>query len=203
MLYPTKAEKKASKQQTVAVCCVYCHSSGARRWLLVQRPASGLLANLWEFPTVHVEPTDSGESRRAALLQYMEQLGVEAVVQDGAALMARAVSCGELKHTFSHIDQQLHVDSLCVSTEELGGVAPGPQRRWLRDDEVRAAAVPTQMKKVFRAAMAQLSPPTSTQTVSKKRKASLGGEPTEPKMAAMMQQFLFRTKKPNNVKAAT
>ena len=194
--YPQKAEKKASKQQTVAVCALHCTGSDSlRRWLLVQRPSTGLLAKLWEFPTVHVEPTDSAETRRAALMAYIaDKLGVVDMARDGPALMAGAVSCGELKHVFSHIDQQLHVDALAIPSQELRE-EDAPPRRWLSDEEVGKAAVSTQMKKVFRAALAPQGTKNGTNN-TKKRKAKEEATGETPQAAAAtqssMRQFLYK-----------
>ena len=104
--FPSKAEKKASKQQSVAVCAVYCDESGGsgrRRWLMVKRPAKGLLANLWEFPTVEVSHEDTRERRREAMREYLTgKIGLAAA----DVRLERALSIvAPLKHVFSHIDQ--------------------------------------------------------------------------------------------------
>ena len=90
----------------MAVCAVYNDPgrSGRRRWLMVKRPAKGLLANLWEFPTVEVAHEDSRERRRDAMQEYLfSRIGLADI---GKKEMAKAVSIeSPLKHVFSHIDQ--------------------------------------------------------------------------------------------------
>lgn len=208
--FPSRAEKKASKRQSVAVCAVHCSSgrsgSSGRRWLMVKRPAKGLLANLWEFPTVEVSQEDSRERRREAMLEYLSgKIGLAAVRKEG---LEKALSLGTpLKHVFSHIDQTLHVEVLRVPQERScdGGVAGKPETRWLDDDQLAAAAVPTQMKKVYKAAVAALSgaggvasASQSQGGVSKKRKrtdSALGDTKDRrppAKMAKIMERFLLK-----------
>ena len=193
--FPSRAEKKASKRQSVAVCAVHCDSGRkGRRWLMVKRPPKGLLANLWEFPTVEVSHEDSLERRREAMLEYLAgKLGL-AAVRKGEGL-EKAQSLGTpLKHIFSHIDQTLHVEVLQVSQEKSSGK---PETRWLDDEQVAAAAVPTQMKKVFKAAVAMLSGDDNASHggKNKKRKRTDSADRRPVKMAPIMERFLFKRQK--------
>ena len=70
---------------------------------MVKRPEKGLLANLWEFPTVEVSHEDTRERRREAMREYLTgKIGLAAA----DVRLERALSIGSpLKHVFSHIDQ--------------------------------------------------------------------------------------------------
>lgn len=51
--YPKKTKKPSQRKETVSVCILeYSKEKEESYYLLVQRPSSGLLANLWEFPQV-------------------------------------------------------------------------------------------------------------------------------------------------------
>ena len=93
--------------------------------------------------------------------------------------------------------QTLHVEVLRVSQERLCEVAAGPETRWLDDDEVAAAAVPTQMKKVFKAAVAALSgggagAGAKERGEKRKRRDSPGDSSASKKMAPIMERFLLK-----------
>lgn len=57
--FPVKAEKAKPKEETVAVCLLELRPEGKGpeegRFALLKRPEKGLLAGLWEFPSVLLE----------------------------------------------------------------------------------------------------------------------------------------------------
>ncbi|KAK1340129.1 hypothetical protein QTO34_018693 [Cnephaeus nilssonii] len=69
--FPRKASRKPPREECSAICVLeQPRAPGGARILLVQRPNSGLLAGLWEFPSVTVDP--SGRHQRKALLQELQ-----------------------------------------------------------------------------------------------------------------------------------
>ncbi|EPQ17084.1 A/G-specific adenine DNA glycosylase [Myotis brandtii] len=69
--FPRKASRKPPREECSATCVLeQPRAPGGARILLVQRPNSGLLAGLWEFPSVPVDP--SGRHQRKALLQELQ-----------------------------------------------------------------------------------------------------------------------------------
>ena len=84
----------------------------------------------------------------------------------------------------------LRVSQEGPSSKVAAGNKQKPETRWLDDEQVVAAAVPTQMKKVFKAAVAALSDGASN--------ASRGGKNEKrkrtgsAKMAPMMERFLIK-----------
>ena len=72
-----------------------------------------------------------------------------------------------------------------------------PETRWLDDEQVAAAAVPTQMKKVFKAAVAMLSGDDNASHggKNKKRKRTDSADRRPVKMAPIMERFLFKRQK--------
>ncbi len=93
--YPGKAEKKPPKEVRLLVCVVVANStsgsggSSSERFLLVQRPAKGLLAGQWEFPSVEVEVEAEGAAAGSP----------SKVLSDAAArlsaLLSQDLGCGD------------------------------------------------------------------------------------------------------------
>lgn len=104
LCYPTnlQVEKAEKREETVAVAVVQLLPPGAARgdtaascFLLVQRPPSGLLAGLWQFPLLQLpEGGEEGPRRQQQLMDdYLEsQLGVRLV--PAAAKGAKADGAG-------------------------------------------------------------------------------------------------------------
>ncbi|XP_057356143.1 adenine DNA glycosylase isoform X7 [Manis pentadactyla] len=99
----------------------------------------GLLAGLWEFPSVAVEP--SGQCQRKALLQELQSWA-------GPVPATRLRHLGQVIHTFSHIKLTYQVFGLALEGQTPVTITP-PGARWLTREEFRTAAVSTAMKKVF------------------------------------------------------
>ena len=170
--YPSKAERKPPTDQHVSVCVVSRSRAdsgygeqGRTEWLLVQRPAAGLLAGQWEFPAVlHAEarakskpassppPTPTAGQRRELLLD-----GLQALLPGPlAALVASAVRepVGEYTHVFSHRRHLMHVQR-CVLPERAGGEAgegeggDGRRWRWMTEGEMGSTGLTSGQRRVW------------------------------------------------------
>jgi len=143
--YPSKAAKARQRLEGVDVCVLeFAPPAPAPEplVLLTQRPEGGLLAGLWEFPSVAVAvdgegvPTGSPAARRAAVDARLAALlgaplpappAATGVGGGGAApaapspfrLMRRA-PVGSLTHVFSHIRLGLHVESVRLGVVDGG-----------------------------------------------------------------------------------
>lgn len=161
--FPVKDKSRKTKQrdETVLVCVVsrlVSDKDGAPstlEYLLLQRPASGLLAGMWESPNVVLSSADAAKHNSARsrarlmdgyLAKLLPQVGVE---RDGAAAGRRPA--GEAAHVFSHIKQRLLVECMRVGSSVSGasGTAQGVAFRWLPETEIRDSAVATQMRKAL------------------------------------------------------
>jgi adenine-specific DNA glycosylase len=114
--YPGTKVKAPPREETVAVCVVErrVEQDGTAQLLLVRRPATGLLAGLWEFPSVVVPAESTADHRRSAMDEYLsERLGVR---PSRAHTLMRA-HVGEQVHVFSHVR--------CENTTAVGMLA-GP-----------------------------------------------------------------------------
>lgn len=139
--FPRKPSRRPPREEHSATCVLeQPRAPGGARVLLVQRPSSGLLAGLWEFPTVTLEP--SGQHPSKALLQELQNWA-------GPFPATQLQHLGEVVHTFSHIKLTYQVYGLALEGQTPVTTAP-PGTRWLTREEFHTAAVSTAMKKVFR-----------------------------------------------------
>ncbi|NXP47947.1 MUTYH glycosylase, partial [Heliornis fulica] len=140
--FPRKAAKKQPRVARTATCVLErrgCH--GAPEYLIVQRPSSGLLAGLWEFPSLPLAQGLQEEKQREVLADHLRAWTGWPVVAGGLRLI------GEVVHIFSHIHQTYVVYSLSLDGDVTLDSALSPSR-WVTEEEFHASAVSTAMKKV-------------------------------------------------------
>ncbi|NXS04827.1 MUTYH glycosylase, partial [Oxylabes madagascariensis] len=140
--FPRKAAKKPPRVMRTATCVLErrgCH--GAPEYLIVQRPSSGLLAGLWEFPSLPLAQDLQEEKEREELADHLQAWMGQPVAAKGLQFI------GEVIHIFSHIHQTYVVYSLHLDGDVTLGPALSPSR-WVTEDEFHASAVSTAMKKV-------------------------------------------------------
>jgi A/G-specific adenine glycosylase len=119
--YPRVIPKAKPRSDFTAVCVVQIAQGLEQEvndkkdkddlFLLIRRPEEGLLAGLWEFPSVLVD----GEStdllyRRKEMDKYLKQLLKIDVGQKSAVILREDV--GEYVHIFSHIRLTMYVELL-------------------------------------------------------------------------------------------
>ncbi|XP_053928998.1 adenine DNA glycosylase isoform X2 [Cuculus canorus] len=143
--FPRKAAKKQPRVARTATCVLERRGcQGALEYLLVQRPSSGLLAGLWEFPSVPLAQDLQEEKQREALADHLQAWLGQPVPAGGLQLI------GEVVHIFSHIHQTYVVYSLPLDEDVTSDPASSPSR-WVTEEEFHASAVSTAMKKVLKA----------------------------------------------------
>lgn len=143
--FPRKAAKKPLRVMRTATCVLErrgCHR--APEYLIVQRPSSGLLAGLWEFPSVPLAQDLQEEKEREELADHLQAWMGRPVAAKGLQFI------GEVIHIFSHIHQTYVVYSLHLDGDVTLEPALSPSR-WVTEDEFHASAVSTAMKKVLKA----------------------------------------------------
>ena len=112
--------KEATKKRTEHVACAVLEID--RCVLLVRRPASGLLANLLELPTVvfGTKPPES-EKMEKELTKKLKEF--TAVLPKGLQVNdLKLRNVGVVKHIFSHIDMSIHC--FVVTVESKKPIAP-------------------------------------------------------------------------------
>ncbi|NXJ89286.1 MUTYH glycosylase, partial [Corythaixoides concolor] len=141
--FPRKAAKKQPRAVRTATCVLErrgCH--GALEYLIVQRPSSGLLAGLWEFPSLPLAEGLQEEKQKEALADHLQAWTGWPVAAKGLQFI------GEVIHIFSHIHQTYVVYSLPLDGDVTLDPALSPSR-WVTEEEFHASAVSTAMKKVL------------------------------------------------------
>ncbi|KAK3248931.1 hypothetical protein CYMTET_41621, partial [Cymbomonas tetramitiformis] len=178
--FPHKKIKAAPREEAVAISVVDLQTSGKdgascgkveRYTLLVRRPDKGLLAGLWEFPSVIVEAGRSLEDARANTDAYLASIGVNVNSVDstsavqagkrgnskrrklaaGGELERRMVfqsrePVGEVLHIFSHIRQQMLVERVVINGSPPTDIPEG--LRWVRWEELDPKVLTSGVRKV-------------------------------------------------------
>ncbi|XP_063283228.1 adenine DNA glycosylase isoform X3 [Pelobates fuscus] len=146
--FPRKSAKKASRvEQTLTCVWQRCGQEEEPEYLLVQRPSSGLLAGMWEFPSMLLENKPTEKDGGLALGNYLQEVTGHVVP------LNKLQYVGEVVHIFSHIHQTYLVYFLSTSrvdavtiNEELSEC---PASRWVSRNQFLEAAVSTAMKKIL------------------------------------------------------
>lgn len=144
--YPRKPKKKQAKEETLAVAVVERDSEEGMQFLTIQRPKTGLLAGLWEFPNITVESDDT--KMYSSLADFIESdLGISLEKNK------RRESIGEVSHQFSHIHHKYVVYTCkCSGTDTVKQAAQGKRdMKWISREDLASAALSTAMRKVFSA----------------------------------------------------
>ncbi|KAF9425906.1 hypothetical protein BGZ94_007107 [Podila epigama] len=177
--YPRKAVKKAPRDEECAVAILerVTHPAGAdgpvSEYLLVKRPAKGLLAGMWEFPTVEQDQLgrDHGRTqdnytpstykeRSSSSTRYLsDTLGMN-WIKDCKSI--HRTDLGSVQHLFSHIKKVYHAewvlvkDDIPITQDSQDGTKVArkkgvtlPEVIWLSEQELSTAAIPTGINKTF------------------------------------------------------
>lgn len=150
--YPGRKRKAEKRDETVFVSVLLAAAdraaaaAGGAPMLLCQRPDSGLLASLWEFPSVVVDADDVHASgvlarhRRAVDKLLQSRVGLAGGASEAGG--ARRVYVGECVHLFSHIRQTLRVELQLVGRDVATRPMPdGARAVWLAAGQLDTVGV--------------------------------------------------------------
>ncbi len=112
--YPVRSAKKPRRIEQRTVLLLFCGD----RFAVCRRPESGLLAGLWEFPSLE------GEVSEQAVRDHLRTLGMEAGMITPTA---------PAKHIFTHIEW--HMSGFAVDVSKIGSseFVWVTAEEWLRD----------------------------------------------------------------------
>ncbi|WCJ37313.1 Adenine DNA glycosylase [Euphorbia peplus] len=135
--YPTKVVKVKQRHEFSAVCVVEIQESKSSfeddqpdsKFLLVKRPEAGLLAGLWEFPTVMVGKEADLTTRRKETDHFLKQSFRLNPKSTCRVIMRENI--GEFVHIFSHIRLKVYVELLVICLK-------GASSKLFRDEEKEA-----------------------------------------------------------------
>ncbi|KAF6826477.1 g-specific adenine glycosylase [Colletotrichum musicola] len=147
--FPLKVAKKPVREEEALVCGIRNAGPDDEDVLLiVRRPEKGLLAGLWELPTLTlpegVAHTKASRARDAAA--YVEEL--LAGSGGGSRIMSRHGEVGSVPWQFSHLRLTMHVHLFDVSCP-LDAVASRVPHRWATVDEIEDESMGTGMRKCW------------------------------------------------------
>jgi A/G-specific adenine glycosylase len=104
--FPAKAAKTKQRVELIAVAIL--HLPGSDEFVLLQRPSTGILSDMWEFVQVVVPEADD---RRAAVDAVLRQrCGIDA---NSSAVVARR-HVGSVQHELTHVKQTFFVEHLVL-----------------------------------------------------------------------------------------
>ncbi|MBP1762356.1 MAG: A/G-specific adenine glycosylase [Firmicutes bacterium] len=126
-LWPVIREKKPGKEIKRLVVVI----KRGDEILMHQRPATGLLAGLWEFPGVE------GSLKKELAPKFTDEYGLQLKV--GKHLV-------DAIHVFTHLQWDMKVyEATLAGDDELGGK---PDFRWIRLKELEQLAIPTAFRRI-------------------------------------------------------
>ncbi|XP_054764333.2 adenine DNA glycosylase-like [Lytechinus pictus] len=152
MNYPRKPKRKPLRQQVHAVCIVERQSSQDSEYLMVQRPDTGLLAGMWEFPSIEIAEDTSPKKMRSKMDNYLKGT-LNMTLKN---VRKRRHIC-QFVHMFSHIQQTYELETMIVEEEEEDGCEKSeesedtPHHQWVSRNAFENQAVSTGMRKAFEA----------------------------------------------------
>lgn len=159
-LYPMKAVKSQIRDEECCICVIRITVGAQKRWLLEQRPDKGLLASLWEFPTLSLakDAATTTKARTKAAIYFVERL-LQDLSLDPRNSLSHLGEVGQLTHIFSHLKLKMYVHSFTFDSD--GGQSPvsnvsdtchpsaakrSPPRKWANVDQVEAESMGTGMR---------------------------------------------------------
>ncbi|XVF21216.1 hypothetical protein REPUB_Repub12eG0071600 [Reevesia pubescens] len=118
--YPMKVVKAKQRHDFSTVCVVEMsgsqgisqQSQSDSRFLLLKRPDEGLLAGLWEFPSVTLEE-ETDLSMRRKLIDQLLKKSFRLNPPKNCRIISREL-VGEFVHVFSHIRRKIYVELLVL-----------------------------------------------------------------------------------------
>lgn len=139
LVFPRK-EKKTKITEKTSVVCILKHQH-ENTVCLIQRPETGLLANLFELPSIEINETEDAHEVEKQLKN-----------QFSAKIESVPKYHGEIIHKFSHITQKYLIWSSMVPDKTSIAVPANYQKlEWIHQDRILEGdlAISTAMKKVY------------------------------------------------------
>ncbi|CAO3621501.1 unnamed protein product [Cunninghamella echinulata] len=147
--YPVKSDKKPPRDEECAVCILEATSNDNEsiesKYLITKRPEKGLLAGLWEFPTVELNNTKSTYKQRSqhitAFLKDQHKINLNEIKH-------KRQNLENVVHLFSHIRKVYHVEWVSLSNEDVINISI--EGNWVTMEELKTSPIPTGLKKAIK-----------------------------------------------------
>ncbi len=126
---PVKTKNKKTK---ILHYDIYLTQNEHQQFLMEKRSATGLLANMWQFPMIEHETKEKDTIR---LLH--DQYGIQ---------FSKEIDLGAFKHVFSHLIWEMNVFAGHASDQRIGETC-----KWLTIEEIKKVPMPVSMLKIWKA----------------------------------------------------
>ncbi|XP_057985142.1 adenine DNA glycosylase isoform X2 [Hevea brasiliensis] len=159
--YPTKVVKVKQRREISAVCVVEILGTKGpiegdqsdSGFLLVKRPDNGLLAGLWEFPTVNMSQEADLTTRKKEIDHFLKK--VFRLDPQKTCSMVLREHIGEFVHIFSHIRLKVYVELLVIHLK--GGMSEffskhkneGPSWKYVEKKDLSNLGLTSGVRKVY------------------------------------------------------
>lgn len=138
--YPTPAERTRQRPVAVGTSVVVAKRNGETKFLVVQRPAEGLLAGLWQFPSIEQEGKAVPDPQALLCL-------IESYLETPAPPHVRH-GLGQVVHQFSHIRWRIEAELFIVEDFEPSEARVREGLRWVNVEELKALPMSAAMRKI-------------------------------------------------------
>ena len=118
---------------------------GQGRTLVVRRPEKGLLAGMWEFPSVEIADSGSGGAIEAAARARLAGLGVGGEGAMSGRRCRPSVRLAPVRHAFTHMRATYHPVVLRCASRALAAAESGLV---VRVDDLAGLALPVAQQKI-------------------------------------------------------
>ncbi|CCF48938.1 hypothetical protein NDA14_003334 [Ustilago hordei] len=156
--FPLKLEKKSIRQEECLVCII--HRPGEREeYLLEQRPATGLLASMWQFPcltlsTTHAATTDEKKHVFPCTpLPNLIDTFINSLLDANTKGKWEKNKVASITHTLSHLNLTMHVHKISLAPPadkiEINGNAEKKQSKKRKQNQTDKDVRDTSKKNNF------------------------------------------------------
>ncbi|XP_027906476.1 adenine DNA glycosylase isoform X1 [Vigna unguiculata] len=157
--YPVKGLKIKQRCDFSAVCVVELlgaeslldKNKSISKFILVKRPEEGLLAGLWEFPSVLLDGETVPSTRREAMNRFLKA-NFKIDVRNTCNIVLRE-DIGEFVHIFSHIRLKLYVELLVLQSKGEDDLFKSsdnkPTWKCVCSNELSGMGLTTSVRKVY------------------------------------------------------
>ncbi|KAJ1034727.1 hypothetical protein NDA13_000983 [Ustilago tritici] len=166
--FPMKLEKKRIRQEECLVCII--HRPGQpEEYLLEQRPATGLLASMWQFPcltlsTTHAATTDEKKKDLfpSTPLPNLIDTFIDSLLDAKTKGKREKKRVASITHTFSHLNLTMHVHKISLSPHadkiEINGNAEKKESKRRKQNETDKDVRDTRKKNNFGSKLGDKAP---------------------------------------------
>lgn len=174
--YPRKGKKTASRNEVTLVVVLSSRVDDVEKFAMVQRPKTGLLANLLEFLSVTLASEDIKDKEQIQCLQDL--------LESRKLRAQKLTKVGPVVHVFSHINM-----TYVVYKGEVESGSGDDSIKWVSELEFEKCGTSTAMKKVFKSLSTKIS-----EKESKKRKRTESSDSNQPSINSFFQPKIKKEK---------